>query len=141
VRSGLSIFHLSWVRSLGVGTALAVALWNLNKLRFGYTEQGIRFLEGERRAERKRIAQELHDTLLQGLQGVLLEFEVLLSRLPEKECERAAQIERKLRHIVVNGRNAVNALRSPDDDERDWMVAILEMGERSASDSKVKHQG
>jgi signal transduction histidine kinase len=125
------------VRSLGVGTALAVALWNLNKLRLGYTEQGLRFLEDERRAERKRVARELHDTLLQGLQGILLEFEVLSSRLTEEERERAATIERKLRHIVVDGRNAINALRSPDDDERDWIAAVLEMGERAASDSKV----
>jgi signal transduction histidine kinase len=137
VRSGISISHFNWVRSLGVGTALAVGLWNLNKLRLGYTEQGIRFLEDQRRAERKRIARELHDTLLQGLQGILLELEVLSSRLPEEECERAAEIERKLRNIVVDGRNAINALRSPDDDERDWMAAILDMGERSALDSKV----
>jgi signal transduction histidine kinase len=93
-------------------------LWNLNKLRLRYTEQGIRFLEDERRDERKRIARELHDTLLQGLQGILLEFEVLSSRLPEEERERAAKIERKLRHIVMDGRNAINALRLPDDDEK-----------------------
>ena len=136
MRSELSISHSSWVRSFGVGTVLACALWNLNKLRLGYTKQGRRFLEDERRAERKRIARELHDTLLQGLQGILLEFEVLSSRLPEEERERAAKIERKLRHIVMDGRNAINALRLPDD-ERDWIAAVLEMGERAASDSKL----
>lgn len=137
VRSGLSIAHLGWVRSLGGGTAFVIASWGLNKLRLGYTERGGRFLEDERRAERKRIARELHDTLLQGLQGILLEFEVLSSRLPEEERERAAKIERKLRHIVVDGRNAINALRLPDDDERDWIAAVLEMGERAAADSDV----
>jgi signal transduction histidine kinase len=137
VQNRPSIFHSSWVRSLGVGTALTFALWNLSKLRFGYIEPRSRFLEDERRAERKRIARELHDTLLQGLQGTLLEFEVLSSRLPEEERERAAKIERKLRHIVVDGRNAINALRLPGDDEKDWMEAVLEMGERAASDSKL----
>ena len=136
MRSELSISHSSWVRSFGVGTVLACALWNLNKLRLGYTKQGRRFLEDERRVERKRIARELHDTLLQGLQGILLEFEVLSSRLPEEERERAAKIERKLRHIVMDGRNAINALRLPDD-ERDWIAAVLEMGERAVLDSKV----
>jgi signal transduction histidine kinase len=137
VRSGLSILHSIWVRSLGVGTALTFALWGLNKLRLGYTEQGSRFPEDERRAERKRIARELHDTLLQGLQGILLEFDVLSSRLPEEDRERAAKIERKLRHIVMDGRNAINALRLPDDGEEDWMAAVLEMGERAASDSEL----
>ena len=136
MRSGLSISRSGWVSSLGVGTALTFALWNLNKLRLEYTEQGRRFLDDERRAERERIARELHDTLLQGLQGILLEFEVLSSELPEEERERAAKIERKLRHIVMDGRNAINALRLPDDD-RDWMAAVLEMGDRAASDSKL----
>lgn len=137
MRSGLSISHSSWVRSLGVGMALAFALWHVNKLWRSYTERGIRFLEDERRAERKRIARELHDTLLQGLQGILLEFEVLSSRLPEEERERATKIERKLRHIVMDGRNAINALRLPDDDERDWMATVLEMGERAAAEAGV----
>ena len=116
---------------------MTFALWSLNKLWLGYTEQRGHFLEDERRAERKRIARDLHDTLLQGLQGILLELEVLSSRLPEDERERAAKIEQKLRHIVVDGRNAINALRLPDDDEKDWMGAVLEMGERAASDSKL----
>ena len=120
---------------LGSGASVVFALWNLNRLRPRYTEQGSRPLEDERRAERKRIARELHDTLLQGLQGILLEIEVLSSRLSEEERERAISIEQKLRHIVVDGRNAINALRLPDD-EKDWVAATLEMGERAASDSK-----
>lgn len=137
MRSGLAISHSSWIRPLGVVTALILALWNISRLRLGFTERWGRFLEDQRRAERKRIARELHDTLLQGLQGILLEFEVLSSSLPEEERERAAKIERKLRHIVVDGRNAINALRLPDDDVTDWMGAVLEMGEGAASESKV----
>ncbi|GAB3788982.1 sensor histidine kinase [Dyella agri] len=137
MRNEFSISHPGWVKSLSVGTALVFAFWNLHKLRPGYTEPGNRSLEDERRAERKRMARELHDTLLQGLQGILLEFEVLSSELPEGERERAAKIERKLRHVVMDGRNAINALRLPDDEETDWMAAILEMGEREASDSKI----
>ncbi len=138
MRSGLSISSSSWMWPLGSGATLFFALWNLNRLRPGSTEQGNRPLEDERRTERKRIARELHDTLLQGLQGILLEIEVLSSRLPEEERERATRIEQKLRHIVVDGRNAINALRLPDDDEKDWVAAILEMGERAASDSNAK---
>ena len=126
------------MRPLGVGTALVFTLWSLARLRLGFTERGSRFLENQRGAERKRIARELHDTLLQGLQGILLEFEVLSSRLPEDARDRAAKLERKLRHVVVDGRNAINALRLPEDDARDWIEAVLEMGEREASDSKVE---
>ncbi|WP_250626849.1 sensor histidine kinase [Pinirhizobacter soli] len=137
MRSGLAISHSSWMRSLGVGTALVFAFWNLSRLRLDDTEQGGRLPEDHRRAERKRIARELHDTLLQGLQGILLEFEVLSLSLPEAERERAAKIERKLRHIVVDGRNAINALRLPDGGVRDWLGVVLELGEREASDSNA----
>lgn len=136
MRNELSVSHSSWMRPSRIGRALAFALWNLNKLWLGYTEQGGRSLEDERRAERERIARELHDTLLQGLQGILLEFEVFSSRLPEEERERATKIERKLRHIVMDGRNAINALRLPDD-QKNWIAAVLDMGERGASHSKV----
>ena len=137
MRNELSISHQIWMRSLGVGAAVVFALWSLNKLRLRYTEQRSRTLEDERGAERKRVARELHDTLLQGLQGVLLEFEVFSSGLPDEEREQAERVERKLRHIVTDGRNAINALRSPDDDEKDWMAAVLEMGVRAAANSKV----
>ncbi len=133
----LSIAHSSWGRSLGAGTALVFAFWNLNKLRLGTARQGDRSPENERRAERKRMARELHDTLLQGLQGILLEFEAFSSTLPEEEREHAAMIERKLRHVVIEGRNAINTLRLPDDEGRNWTEAILEMGEHAASDSEV----
>ena len=137
MQSWPSIFHSSWVRSLEVGAALTFALWYLNKLRLEYTEKSSRLRENERHAERKRIARELHDTLLQGLQGTLLEFEVLSSRLPEEDRERAAKIEQKLRDIVMDGRNAINALRLPDNEEEDWMAAVLEMGACAASDSEL----
>lgn len=89
-------------------------------------------------AERKRIARELHDTLLQGLQGVLLEIEQFsqASTLTEEHRERAIRIERKLRNIVVDGRDAIGALRSPVD-ERDWMAVILDMGDRLALQSPI----
>jgi signal transduction histidine kinase len=127
---------LGW--RLGGGAVLFIALFNLKKLWLRYTERGDRSLEDESRAERKRIARELHDTLLQGLQGVLLELEVLSLSLPEAERERVARIERKLRHIVVEGRNAINALRLPRHNDRDWVAAILDMGERAAASSNVE---
>ena len=109
-----------------------------SKLRSGSSERRSHFLTGERRAERKRIARELHDTLLQGLQGVLLELELFsqASTLTEGQRERAAMIERKLRDIVTDGRDAINTLRSSVN-EKDWMTIILNMGDRLAMESKI----
>jgi signal transduction histidine kinase len=139
VQSGLSIPHSSRINSLEAGTALAVGFSCLNKLRHSYTQQGSRLLKDQRQAERERIARELHDTLLQGLQGILLEIEVFSrsSALSDEQRERAVKIEQKLRYIVTDGRNAINALRLPDDDEKDWMSVVLDMGDRAALESKI----
>jgi signal transduction histidine kinase len=110
----------------------------LSKWRPSNAEQRSSFLKDERQAERKRIARELHDTLLQGLQGVLLEVELFsqTSMLTAEQRERTAKIERQLRDIVTDGRDAICALRSPVD-ERDWMAVILDMGDRLAMESKI----
>lgn len=110
----------------------------LSKLRQDSSEPRSGFLTDERKAERKRIARELHDTLLQGLQGVLLEVELFsqTSTLTEEQRERTVRIERQLREIVTDGRDAISALRSPVD-EKDWMAVILDMGDRLAMESKI----
>jgi signal transduction histidine kinase len=110
----------------------------LSKLRQDSSEPRSGFLTDERKAERKRIARELHDTLLQGLQGVLLEVELFsqTSTLTEEQRERTARIERQLREIVTDGRDAISALRSSVG-EKDWMAVILDMGDRLAMESKI----
>jgi len=113
----------------------------LQRLRtFGQEKEGQRshFLTDERRAERNRIARELHDTLLQGLQGVLLEMELFsqTSAFTEDQRERATEIEQKLRGMVISGRDAICSLRSPNR-ERDWMTVIVDMGDRLSEKSKI----
>jgi signal transduction histidine kinase len=67
----------------------------------------------ERLAERTRIARELHDTLLQSFQGLMLHFQAVDDLLPagkarealEKALDRADQ-------AIVEGRDAIQNLRS-----------------------------
>jgi signal transduction histidine kinase len=67
----------------------------------------------ERLAERTRIARELHDTLLQSFQGLMLHFQTVNDLLPagkakdalEKALDRADQ-------AIVEGREAIQNLRS-----------------------------
>ena len=112
----------------------------LRRLRaFGQeNEERSHFLTDERRAERNRIARELHDTLLQGLQGVLLEMELFsqTSAFTEDQRKRATQIEQRLRGMVISGRDAICSLRSPAR-EKDWMTVIVDMGDRLSEESKI----
>jgi len=66
--------------------------------------------------ERVRIARDLHDTLLQGVQGLTLHFHVAAQALPDGSRTREA-MERALvtaDRILVEGRNRVKRLRAED---------------------------
>src|SRR5262249_53780007 len=73
----------------------------------------------ERVAERTRIAQELHDTLLQGLVGASMQLHVVKSRVPanlpaRRELEDVCD---EVRHLVDESRDAVSGLRPGGNDD------------------------
>ena len=72
-----------------------------------------RFLE--RLAERTRIAQELHDTLLQSFQGLMLRFQTIRNMLPERPVEAMRALDEALGQADValdESRSAIQNIRS-----------------------------
>jgi len=78
----------------------------------------------ERLAERTRIAQELHDTLLQGFLSASMQLHVAADRLPGDSPAKPSltKVLDLMGRVIEEGRNAVRGLRSPsavpDDLER-----------------------
>jgi signal transduction histidine kinase len=64
-------------------------------------------------AERERIARELHDTLLQGFQGLLLHFKAAANRVAEPKSRQSLEgaIERA-QQVLIEGRDRVRDLRA-----------------------------
>jgi signal transduction histidine kinase len=65
--------------------------------------------------ERTRIARELHDTLLQSFNGLLLRFQAVANLLPARPDEAKRRIESAIEHAsnaITEGRDAVYELRS-----------------------------
>jgi signal transduction histidine kinase len=86
----------------------------LYRLRVRQIAEGIKARFEERLAERTRIAQELHDTLLQGFLSASMQVHVATDRLPEESPVKPA-LSRSLefmRQAIEEGRNAVQGLRS-----------------------------
>ena len=101
-----------WFLLLCSGLALA-SLWFLYRLRVAQIAHRIRSRLEERIKERERIARELHDTLLQGVQGLILRFHAVADRIPVEEKSRE-QLEAALAaadDVVVDARNRVQDLR------------------------------
>jgi PAS domain S-box-containing protein len=82
--------------------------------------------------ERTRIARELHDTLLQSFHGLLLRFQTVFSILPSRPDEAREKLEEAINaatQAIIEGRDAVQALRSSTAETNDLATAIKMAGE------------
>lgn len=88
-------------------------LWLLYLLRLRQLAARLRLQLGERYAERERIARELHDTLLQSVQGLIWRLDQLGRRLPPEEPVREDLREAldDAEDALAEGRDRVTALR------------------------------
>jgi signal transduction histidine kinase/ligand-binding sensor domain-containing protein len=119
-------------------TAFVITLAMLYQFRLRQVARHFRIRMEERVSERTRIARELHDTLLQSVQGVLLSLSAVELLIPNRPAEAAKTLERiieQARDAVTEGRNAVQGLRSSTVLTNDLARAIRTLGEQLAADS------
>jgi signal transduction histidine kinase/ligand-binding sensor domain-containing protein len=90
----------------------------------------------ERVGERTRIARELHDTLLQSFQGVLLKFHALTYKLPERSetRQKLESVIDQAEQAITEGRDAVQGLRSSTFVTNDLSPALSTLAEELAAD-------
>jgi signal transduction histidine kinase len=87
-----------------------------------------------RLAERERIARDLHDTLLQGVQGLIWRFQAATDRIPPDEPARQL-MEQSLDRadkLLVESRDKVKDLRPSDREAADLAKALAAEGEQFA---------
>jgi signal transduction histidine kinase/ligand-binding sensor domain-containing protein len=142
-RSGASVgfsiapayYQTTWFKSL-FAILSATLLWILYYLRLRYiTERQRKRIEQrmeDRFSERTRIARELHDTLLQSLQGSLMRYQVAHELLPEHPSEAKQDLGKAIDQTVraiTEGRSAVQGLRSTEADSNDLADSIKKLVE------------
>ncbi len=116
-------YRTTWFYLLACLPLLAF-VWLIYRLRVQYITGKMRDRLEERAQERIRIARDLHDTLLQGVQGLMLRFHFATERLPAAEPVRAILREALDRadDVIAEGREKVRELRaeavSPGDLEK-----------------------
>ncbi len=111
----------TWWFRVGCAGLLAGAMAGAyrERLRRATRQLNVRF--EERLAERTRIAQELHDTLLQGILSASMQLHVAADQVPEGSAAKPS-LERVLglmSRVIDEGRNAVRGLRTNDGDGLD----------------------
>lgn len=110
---------------IACGVALVIVLAAIYRLRMRRlatrTVERLRV----RQLERDRIAADLHDTLLQGIYGLLMQMQVVLQRLTDPIArERLMSAVELAERLVAEGRDRVSGLRSLSDGLGDIVEAL-----------------
>jgi len=105
---------LSFKMAVGVGFILVVALWCV--VRSDQMKRQYRRGVEARHAERKRIARDIHDTLLQGVQALLFRLQIWEEdpNIPESLRREIAVVSNQTKSMVLEGRERILGMRSTD---------------------------
>ena len=141
-----TVWQTWWFRLACVlGVGLAVFAFYRARVRRLTRLINVRF--EERLAERTRIAQDLHDTLLQGVLSASMQLHVAADRLPEESPARplVGRVLEVMARVIEEGRAAVQGLRSPGADSGDIAEALSavrhEFAPREGADYRITVKG
>ena len=128
-----------WFLAIWV-VAGAASLWLLFILRLRQIQQRMRGRLEERLSERERIARDLHDTLLQGMQGLVFKFQAAAERLPSRDTNRD-RLEEALNladEVLEDGRSNLAGLRGLSSESQELFAALTVVGQSLAADRSIK---
>jgi signal transduction histidine kinase len=116
--------------------AFATTLAMLYRFRLRQVARQLKIRMEERVSERTLIARDLHDTLLQSLQALLLNFHSVTYLLPARPVEARDALETAIenaRQAITEGRDAVEGLRSVRHEGADLEATIGRLGRELAA--------
>ena len=136
-----AFYQTWWFRTL-LFLVASVAVWMLIRLRVRIVSREIQGRLAERLEERERIARELHDTLLQGLFGLILRLQFSMDQLPEEDPVRV-DITKALSQsdlMMQEGRDRIKHLRASEPESIGLGQALETFGHELRSISPVQFQ-
>jgi signal transduction histidine kinase len=114
VTEGAPVFWQRWWFPFACLIAAVFAVFGFHRLRLRQMTKKLNVRFEERLAERMRVAQELHDTLLQGLLSASMQLHVAADQLPADSPVQPAlrRVLQLMGQVAEEGRNTVRGLRS-----------------------------
>jgi ligand-binding sensor domain-containing protein/signal transduction histidine kinase len=126
-------YETAWFRLIVVFLFLLV-LGALYRLRLRQVARVVHARMEERLEERERIARDLHDTLLQSVQGLILKFSAVSKQIPADLPARDA-LEKTLDHadeVLAEGRDRIRNLRVNSASLSDLPAAFRSVAEETS---------
>lgn len=120
--------------------SLIAALVIGHEVRVQHITQRVRDGLEQRAAERVQIARDLHDTLLQGIHGLMLRFHFVAEQIPESAPARSLMEEAldTADRVLDEGRNRVRSLRSDKLSAADLASRLAQVGTELNWDHSVQ---
>ena len=131
-----AFYQTRWFR-VAVVVLLIAMLWAAYQLRVRQLAHQFNMTLEARVSERTRIARELHDTLLQSFQGLLLRFQLVSQLFTVRPVEAKQTLDSAIdqaSNAIGEARDAVQGLRSSALDTSDIVEAITAMADELTSD-------
>jgi signal transduction histidine kinase/ligand-binding sensor domain-containing protein len=125
-------YQTMWFR-VAVVLALLLVVGALYQLRLRQVAGQVHARMEERLEERERIARDLHDTLLQGVQGLILKFHAVSKQIPNDTPAYKA-LEKTLDHadqVLAEGRDRIQNLRVNSASLSDLPAAFRSVAEQT----------
>jgi signal transduction histidine kinase/ligand-binding sensor domain-containing protein len=130
-------FYQTWWFALVTAGSVAGITWAAWRIRLQQLRRQFALVLGER----VRLSRELHDTLLQSLVGVALEFDAVSKSLdssPATARERVIKIREQVEEYIRDARRSIWSLRSPALETGDLIEALREAGARATAGRAVQ---
>ena len=120
-----ALWQTWWFRTV-LAVLLTSMIFMFYRLHLHRLTQQLNLRFEERLAERTRIAQELHDTLLQGFLSASMQLHVADDQLPDNSPAKplVSRVLTLMGRVIEEGRNAVRGLRSVDDNSYELGQAL-----------------
>jgi len=133
-------FQTRWFQASCAAAFLAF-LWAVYRFRLHQIAREFNVRLEERVGERTRLARDLHDTLLQGFQGLMLRLQALDDLLPQGEAkEELEQTLDRADQVVADGRKAVHDLRLTTTVGNDLARAVRGIGDELSSEGSARFE-
>jgi signal transduction histidine kinase/ligand-binding sensor domain-containing protein len=131
-------YQTTWFLLLCVA-ALVFLAWEASQWRMRQAQAQAHIQMEERLSERNRIARELHDTLLQSFQGLILNFQRarnLLPAQPDRAIESLDVALDRAERAIMEGRDAIHDMRASAPADGDFAEEISLLGKELASEKE-----
>ena len=126
----------TWAFRVFVSLLAAFLIWLAYRTRVAQLTRRVRLQLKTQQSERDRIARDLHDTLLQGVQGLIWRLHTIAGRLPQQDPVRLG-MESALdsaESILAHSRDRVQDLRGVIARPENLVDQLTEIGENLAID-------